>query len=146
MPGNRKEWRARKTVCRRRETKIALAARTGFANRDDCFGGTERSLTVNAAFGRRDSNAEINIPGFLDELSGPHWKLRVVMIVCDDWADAQQHAPGSNHLVNLPEIGKRLSSRLAVEILGKRLGRDAQGLNLVTFVLEFLFCLPEKFY
>ena len=101
---------------------------------------------MNAALGRGDSNAEINIPGFLDELSGPHWKLRVVMIVCDDGADAQQHASGSNHLINFPEIGKRLSSRSAIEILGKRLGRDAQGLNLVTFVLEFLFCLSEKFY
>src|SRR5712692_4607688 len=51
MKGHRKERRTGETICRGRETKIALTAGSSFADCYDCFSGSERGLTVNAPLG-----------------------------------------------------------------------------------------------
>src|SRR6266536_5892027 len=82
MISNRKEWRTGETVCRRGETKVAFAAGRRAGNGNDSFCSGERGLTVNTS-PRRHSNAEIDVPGFFDKLSGPRGEFRIVAIISD---------------------------------------------------------------
>src|SRR5437870_13585459 len=101
MVSNRKEWRARKTICCRCETEVAFAARATLTDRHDCFGGSERGLGVNSSLRRRDRHAEVDVLRFLYQFGGPRWELRVVSIVGYDGPCTEQHILGRDNLVNL---------------------------------------------
>src|SRR2546427_3616499 len=146
MIGDRKEWRAGKTVRGGSETKIALAARSCFTNSHDCLSGSERGSTMNTARRRGNGHTEIDVLRFLHQSHGPRGERQIMLIIGNDRSDAEQHIGGGNDRVKVLEIGQRVVARFAVEIFRQRLSRDPQSLNLVSCFREFLFGPLQKLY